>query len=288
MKYAFIDAQKAKMSVGRLCEALRVSRSGYYEWRSGKEKPPSLRAQRNEELAQRIIAIHKESRGCYGRPRIQRALLREGIRVGANRLGRIMVQHGIWGRKRRPRRRYGVDAAEPPAPNLLDRNFDAERKDQVWCGDITQFRVGLQWLYVAIVIDVFARRVVGLAFGPDATTDLTVRAMLDALRRRNPPHGLVFHSDRGVQYRAARFRRLTDRRGIVQSMSRKGNCLDNAVAESFFATLEAELASRTLWLSTQQAEQEIRNFVFTFYNHERMHSTLGYLPPAEFEEKNAA
>jgi len=201
-----------------------------------------------------------------------------------------MVENGIWGRLRRRRWRPSDagDVVDPPAPNLLQRNFHADQQDRVWCGDITQLRAGSQWLYVATVIDLYSRRVVGLAFGTDATTSLTVRAMLDALHRRHPPQGLIFHTDRGCQYASRRFRRFTRSRGIAQSMSRRGNCLDNAVAESFFATLEAELERHANWTSPQEAERDIRDFVLTFYNHERMHSRVGYLPPAEFEARNAA
>lgn len=288
MKYSFIDAEKAKMAVRRLCKMLGVSRSGYYVWRSGASKPPSSRARANEELGKAVVAIHEKNRRSYGRPRIQRVLLKRGIRVGANRLRRIMVQKGIWGRRAKRRRVYGADEQQAPSPNLLQRNFNAEQPNRVWCGDITQYRIGTTWLYVATVIDLFSRRVVGLAFGPDANTDLTVRAMLDALKRRQPAPGLIFHSDRGVQYKAVRFRRLLASRGVVQSMSRKGNCLDNAVAESLFATLEFELARHRAWSSSLDAELEIRNFVFAFYNASRMHSRLDYLSPEQFEQKHAA
>jgi putative transposase len=288
VRYSFIDAEKAKMPVRRLCRMLGVSRSGYYVWRSGASKPISSRARANEELAKTVVEIHEKNRRTYGRPRIQRALLKRGMRVGANRLRRIMLQNGIWGRRVNRRRVYGTDEQQAPSPNLLQRNFNAERPNQVWCGDITQYRIGGTWLYVATVIDLFSRRVVGLAFGPDANTDLTVRAMLDAFKRRRPAPGLIFHSDRGVQYRAVRFRRLLASRGLVQSMSRRGNCLDNAVAESLFATLEFELARHRTWSSSHDAELEIRNFIFAFYNAHRMHSRLEYLSPEQFEQRHAA
>lgn len=289
MKYAFIEAEKAgPISVKCLCAAVGVARSNYYAWRLNKERPVSARQKQNAELAERILEIHLKSRKTYGRPRILRMLRAEGRRVGANRVRRIMVQNGIYGRKQRPYRRYGVHCAGAPEPNLLERDFSATAPDQVWCGDITEFRIGRRRLYVATVIDLFSRRVVGLAFGPDATTSLTIRAMLDAFRRRGPTWGTLFHSDQGVQYRAERFRRLLAARGLRQSMSRAGNCLDNAVAESFFATLEHELASRKTWASLTEAEADIRNFVLTFYNRQRLHSTLGYLSPATYEAMAAA
>lgn len=291
MKFAFIAAEKARqspISVETLCASLRVKRSTYYDWLQRRQRPPSVRERSNEALAEKVADIHRASRNCYGRPRIERVLRREGVRVGANRLRRIMVQNGIYGRKRRRVRKYGVEATEPACADLVQRDFAPKGRDQAWCGDITQIRVDNRWLYIATVIDMFSRRVVGLALGHDATTDLTVRAMLDALKRRRPRDGLVFHTDRGVQYRARRFRRLTTRRGVIQSMSRSGNCLDNAVAESFFATLEAELFSRRTWDSVAQAEREIRNYIFTFYNRQRIHSWTDYLSPEDFEHQRAA
>jgi putative transposase len=273
-----------------LCEALDVSKSSYYESRQRRELGPSQRELADQQLREEVVSIHQTSRRSYGRPRIQRELKRRGIRVGANRLRRIMLENGIFGRLRRRRWRpsHSGDVMAPPAPNLLQRNFVAEEKDRIWCGDITQLRAGNQWLYLAIVIDLYSRRVVGLAFGIDATTSLTVRAMLDALQRRQPGEGLVFHSDRGAQYSSRRFRSFTSRKGVVQSMSRSGNCLDNAVAESFFATLEAELERHAEWLTTDEAERDIRDFTLNFYNQERMHSTIGYLSPVEYETRNAA
>lgn len=289
MKYEFIEAEKAgPVSVTRLCSGLGVSRSNYYAWRASKRRTVSSRQRENAELTERILDIHRESKKTYGRPRILQVLRAEGRRVGANRVRRIMLQNGIYGRKRRAYRRYGVRCAGPPAPNVLERNFRASTADQVWCGDITEFRIGRRRLYVAVVIDLFSRRVVGLAFGPNATANLTVRAMLDAFRRRGPTWGTLFHSDQGVQYRAERFRRLLANRGLRQSMSRAGNCLDNAVAESFFATLEHELASRSTWTSLAEAESDIRDFVLNFYNRERLHSTLGYLSPTTYEAMAAA
>lgn len=288
MRYQFIKAEKANVPAVHLCRALNVSRSSFYDWLKGGTKEPSRRDKANAKLRLKVLELYRKSGQRYGRPKLLRGLRRAGIRVGENRLRRIMVQNGIWGRKRAPRRKYNAETADAPSPNLVGRNFTTDRPDQTWCGDITQFRIGAQWLFVATVIDLYSRRVVGLSFGRDATTELVVRAMLDALRRRKPSGGTIFHTDRGVQYRSQRFRRLCMARGLVQSMSRAGNCLDNAVAESFFATLEHELASRTTWGSLEQAELEIRNYVFDFYNQRRMHASNDYLSPAEFETENAA
>jgi len=289
MKYAFIEAEKAgPISVERLCEALEVGSSSFYAWRGNKAKPPTKREQENRRLTELITAIHVRSRGTYGCPRILAALRREGVRVGVNRIRRIMAQNGIYGRRPPRRGQPHKVQAGAASPNLLERNFVTPKPNQVWCGDITEFRIAQRRFYVATVIDVFARRVVGLAFGLDATSELTVRAMVDAIRRRKPPPGLLFHSDRGSQYRAASFRRVLRRWRIVQSMSRSGNCLDNAVAESFFATLEHELASRSTWVSVDQAEEDIRDFVLGFYNQHRLHSSLGYMSPNDYEAASAA
>ena len=289
MKFEFIEAEKAgPISVLSLCKALRVSKSSYYDWRKRDRRTPTPRQLETKELTDRVAELHRRSRGTYGRPRLMHALKEEGWRIGPNRLRRIMLQTGIYGRKRRRGRKHGPADADAPAANLLERNFEASRRDQVWCGDITEYRVRGRRLFLAVVIDLFSRRVVGLAFGTDATTDLVVRAMLDALRRRGPSDGVIFHSDQGVQYRSVRFRRLASVHGITQSMSRAGNCLDNAVAESFFATLEHELASRRDWNSIAQAKRALREFTLDFYNSVRMHSTLNYLSPNDFEVAHLA
>jgi len=198
-----------------------------------------------------------------------------------------MSEHGIFGRKRKRWRSWKAQHAAPTS-NLLKRNFAASAPNKVWCGDITEFAIADQRLYVATVIDLYSRRVVGLALDTRATSALTTEAFLDALDQRRPPPGLLFHSDRGAQYRAYWYQHLLRRKGVIQSMSRAGNCLDNAVAESFFATLEHELASRTTWSCVEQAKQEIRSFIHDFYNSKRLHSTLGYVSPTQYEVATAA
>jgi putative transposase len=235
-----------------------------------------------------IKKIHEEGRETYGWPRIRKALAERGHRVGGNRIRRIMRQEGIYGRrlKRWNGRRSDRDVT-PPAANLLERDFQTSRPNLVWCGDITEFQIDGVKLYVAVVIDLFARRVVGLRFGPRQTSALVIGALFDALNRRRPDHGVIFHTDRGVQYRSKLFRATAFANGVVQSMSRAYTSVDNAVAESFFATLEHELASRKTWNSVAQAEHDIRDFVFNFYNPIRMHSHNGYMSPEGLEAKAA-
>lgn len=286
MRFSFIAAEKAKddnTCIAHLCNALGVSRQGFYAWQARRDTPPTKRARETAELRTIVRDLHRKSRGTYGRPRIQLALRASGRHVGANRIRRIMCQEGLCGR---PRRRWRGSAEKEELPaldNLLERNFTASAPNRVWCGDVTEFRVGRHRLFVATVIDIFSRRVVGLSFGPNANTPLVVRALVDALRHRNPTTNVVFHTDRATIYRSLLFRAVTRANGVVQSMSRAYNCLDNAVAESFFATLEHELVSRRDWASLAEAERDIRDFVLNFYNPIRIHSTNNNLSPAAFE-----
>lgn len=287
MRYRFIDAEKAgTLTVESLANALEVSRSGYYAWKARQERAPTERERQTETLRELVREIHATSRGTYGRPRIQAVLRSRGYRVGANRLRRVMCQEAICGRKQR-RWRHHSETTTPPSTNLVERNFKTERPNQVWCGDITEYSVGGIKIFLAVVIDLYARRVVGLAFGRRATSALAVKALIDALDRRTQTRGVIFHTDRGIQYRAKLFRLLASANGVVQSMSRAYNCLDNAVAESFFATLEHELASRTKWTSPEEAEADIREFILDFYNPIRLHSSNDNLSPEAFETQAA-
>lgn len=286
MRFSFIAAEKAKdetTSISHLCKALGVSRQGFYAWRARKSARASKRVRQTAELRQRVRDIHKKSDGVYGRPRIQLALRAEGRNVGANRIRRLMCQEGLFGRPRPRWRSPGEKEKLPASTNLLERDFTATAVNRVWCGDVTEFRIGRQRLFLAVVIDLFSRRVVGLSFGVSPNTALVVRALVDAVEHRRPSTDVVFHSDRAAVYRSLLFRAVARRNGIVQSMSRAYNCLDNAVAESFFATLEHELASRRDWTSLADAERDLRNFILNFYNPIRMHSTNNYLSPADFE-----
>lgn len=271
-----------------MCKVLKVSRAGYYAWGKRQSQPPSERQREQSELGSLIAEIHARSRGTYGRPRIMIELQRQGIRVGGNRVRRIMSQLGLQGRRRRKYGPTAKEAAGPIAPNLLRRRFKVDQLNQVWCGDVTQVLIGSTWLYLAVVIDLCSRRVVGLSAGEGADSKLVMKALAQALVERRPAAGVVFHSDQGSAYRSARFRRFTAKHDVVQSMSRKGNCLDNAVAESFFATLKHELVSRRRWRSLHEATAAIRDFALVFYNQQRTHSWLGYRSPQDFESHQAA
>jgi putative transposase len=285
VKFAFILEEKATFPVRALCRNLGVSASGFYAWC---ERPPSARAQRNSTLRVAIADVHRQSRGTYGAPRVRAELQTRGIDVGRHRVARLMQADGIEGH--RPRRYVATTDSKhtaPPAPNLVARNFDVAGPNRCWVTDITYIPTWEGWLYLAVVIDLFSRRVVGWATAPHLRTELPLDALAMALRQRSRQGRarLVHHSDRGVQYVSDAYQRLLAAHGITCSMSRKGNCWDNAVAESFFATLKVELISRQRWFTRQLADDAIAEYINTFYNRDRRHSHLGYLTPLEFEQK---
>ena len=288
MKYRFIDGQKGKPSVRALCHAMRVSESGYYSWRARVGVQDRRTPSNEREVRSAIARIHRKSRRRYGRPRICEELRREGFRVGSERVRRIMRELSLEGRSGRLRSSNAPKLGRRSAsPNLINRNFDIERCGHVWVGDITQVRVKGNWHYLAVVINLSSRRVVGwnVSAVPDAS--LATRALKHATRGHKRLPGLIFHSDQGQQYLSTRFRDQLRILGIHQSMSRRGNCWDNAVAESFFATLKKELTSLKRCTSTQQLRIEVADYV-RFYNSVRLHSTLGYTTPNEYEARTAA
>jgi len=285
--YPFIEAEKVSQGcVRRTCLLLKVSRAAYYRWSSA---GPSERAARDEELLEAITAAHKASRGTYGSPRITRALRVTGLRVSRKRVARLMARRGLAGRARRRTKRTTIadPAAKGRSTDLLRRAFapEAHKIDTLWCGDISYVRTWEGWAYVATVIDLSSRRVVGLAMADHLRASLATEALNMALAQRRPAPGLVFHSDRGCQYTSAEFRGLLERHGLLQSLSRPGQCWDNAVAESFFATLKEELIYRGIWPTRAAAKRAIFEYVEVFYNRQRMHSTLGYLTPAAYEAR---
>lgn len=268
-------------TVSSLCRLYDVSRSGYY---AAARRPKSARARQNQRLVTQLKVLHAESHGCYGSPRLWRDLLAAGVRVGRHRVARLMQQTGLVGRRRRRFRKTTDSAhAQPVAANVVNRQFAPQRPNQVWAGDITYVRTWEGWLYLAVLMDLCSRRVVGWAVADHLRTELALGALRGALLRRRPPAGLVHHSDRGIQYAAAEYRQVLVQQGIQPSMSRKGNCWDNAVVESFFATLKEELIYRASWPTRQQATEAIGKYIDGFYNRRRRHSTLGYLSPIEFE-----
>lgn len=280
MRFAFIDAERATYPVVTLCRLLEVSRSGFYEWL---EREPSACAREDRRLAVKIAAYHRRSRGTYGSPRILRDLQAEGERVGRKRVARLMKEQNIEGC--RPRRyRVTTDSAhtEPVAPNLVARDFAPGGPDQVWAADITYIRTWEGWLYLAVIIDLWSRRVVGWSMADHMRTQLALDALEMALGHRRPT-ALTHHSDRGSQYASIAYRAALSEHGIECSMSRKGDCWDNAVPESFFATLKTELVDRRPWPTRSEARLAIHEYIGGWYNRSRRHSFLGYRSPIDFE-----
>jgi putative transposase len=287
MTYRLIDAERTRLPVSQLCRVLGVSRAGYYAWKS---RPPSPRAAADQELTEQILKVHQRSRGTYGAPRVHAELrLDHGVHVGRKRVARLMRTAGLVGCHRR--RRRGLTRRDPqaaPAPDLVQRRFTATAPDRLWTADITYIPTGAGWLYLAVVLDVFSRRVVGWAMAEHLRTELVIDALDMAIWNRRPPPGLVHHSDQGCQYTSLAFgRRLRDS-GIVASMGSVGDCFDNAVTESFFATLECELLDRHRFPTHTQARMAVFDYLEGFYNPRRRHSALGYLSPADYEMSHQA
>ncbi len=281
MKFSFIHAEKASHSVTALCRVLGVTRQGYYAFAS---RPVSARIGEEQHLRARLQELHVESDGRYGSPRMLRSLRNEGTRVSKRRVERAMRSLGIQARRRR-RFRVTTEAnpLHAPADNLLARDFTASRPDERWVTDITYVWTGEGWSYLAAILDLFSRSVVGWAIDATMSTSLPLAALQMALQRRRPDAGLLHHSDRGCQYTSAEYRSALDSIGAKVSMSRKGNCWDNAVAESFFATLKTELVHRRPWATRLELRAALFEYIEVFYNRRRLHSTLGYKTPAQVE-----
>jgi len=281
--FAFIEAEKAKRNVAWMCRRLGVSRTGFYAWR---KRPESKRAKADQRLAVLVRAAHEESRRCYGSPRLVRELRGHGERVGRKRVRRLMVQEGL---KARVRRRYKCttmsDHNQPVAANLLARQFDADRPNQRWVGDTTELLVGDNGakLFLAAILDLYSRFVVGWAVSAVNDRHLCLKALDMALRRRCPDAGLLHHSDQGSTYASEDYQKLLAAHGITCSMSRRGNCIDNAAMESWFSTLKCELGER--FNSYARAKEELFDYIEAFYNRRRRHSSLDYLSPVDFEQR---
>jgi putative transposase len=285
VKFAFIHAEKGQFSISALCRLLSVSRQGYHAYAT---RPPSKRFISDRELCERIRALHAESRGTYGSPRIREALRREGHNVSKTRVERTMRGLGLCGRMpRRSRQTTRSNPAHPVAENRLARDFTAERPDQRWVTDISYVWTDEGWSYLAVVLDLFSRAVVGWSLDTTLSTQLPLSALDAALRTRRPAAGLLHHSDRGCQYTSDDYRRELKKHGIEVSMSRRGNCWDNAVAESFFATLKTELIFRQKWSLRVSLREAVFEFIEVFYNRQRLHSSLDYKTPAEVEAEFA-
>jgi transposase InsO family protein len=270
-----------------MCDVLAVAPSGYYAWR---KRAPSARVIADERLLLNVRIAHEKSGSTYGAPRVQRELQADGIRVGTKRVARLMRRDGLVGRSTRRRRLRTTDSAHdaPIAPNLLRQQFDVTgvALNRVWVSDITYVPTRDGWLYLAVVLDLASRRCVGWAMRDTLDAGLARSALEMAIVTRRPAPGLIHHSDRGSQYACAEYRRVLATHGMVASMSRKGNCWDNAVAESFFATLELELILNARWATRDDARRAIFRYIETWYNRERRHSTLDYVSPAVYEQRH--
>ncbi len=278
-------AEKANYPVALMCRVLGVSRSGLYAWaRRGK----SARQAADAKLSEQIHAIHEASRSTYGSPRVHRGLRRDGVRVGRKRVERIMRREGLRGRiRRRFRRTTDSNHSLPVAPNTLNRQFEVDAPDRVWAGDITYIRTAKGWGYLAVILDLHSRLVVGWALADHMRTELVETALLSALGKREPSADLLHHTDRGSQYASISYRRRLKALGIAVSMSRRGDCWDNAVVESFFGTLKQELVHRASWTDLVVARAAIHDYIEVFYNRQRLHSSLGYRTPAEADQEAA-
>ena len=287
MTFRFIEDHREVFLVRVMCSVLRVSASGYYAWRG---RPESARARANKTLVEDIRRVHAGSRRRYGSPRVHASLRAEGKRVGCNRVARLMHEHGIQAHRKRPfRKTTDSNHAFPSAPNLLDRQFtSAVAPNQVWLADMTYIATGEGWLYLAAILDLFSRKVVGWAMSETMPQELTLAALNMAIINRKPGLGLLHHSDRGSQYAAHAYRRVLDEHGIRCSMSRKGNCWDNAPMESFFGGLKTELDGDSPFETRQAARTAIFRAIEGWHNRERLHSSLGYMTPASKEELAAA
>ena len=283
MRYRAIQEHDRRDPIRLMCRALAVSPAGYYAWRS---RPESHRAVSARTLLSAIRVIHQESRETYGSPSIWDALLKQGHGVGEHRVARLMRQAGLraktvkkWRATTQSQHRF------PVAANTLDRQFTVESPNRVWAGDLTYVWTTEGWLYLAVILDLYSRRVIGWAMGHRLTVDLAERALTMALANRRPRAGLLHHSDRGSQYAATSYQQLLATHGVTVSMSRTGNCWDNACIESFFGTLKRELVYHRHYATREDATRDIFEYIEVFYNRQRRHSTLGYHSPAEYEAR---
>jgi putative transposase len=285
MRFRFVAAERASFPVRLLCRVVGAAASGFYAWL---RRGPARREGADRGLGARVEAVFAASRGTYGSPRVHAELRAQGVRVGRNRVARLMREGGLSAtvRRRAPRTtdsRHG----HPVAPNLLGRRFAADRPDAVWLADISYLPTGEGWLYLAAIKDMATREIVGWSMADSLRADLACDALLMAIRRRRPPRGLLHHSDRGVQYASEPYQAILARHGFRCSMSRRGNCLDNAPMESFFGSLKTELVHRTAFPTREAARRAVFEYVEAFYNRRRRHSALGFLTPARAYEQMA-
>ncbi len=286
MRFRFIEDRRADYPVRIMCGALGVSPAGYYAWRS---RPESRRSAANRELVDDIRLVHRNNHGRYGSPRIHIELQVQGRGVSRGRIERLMRHHGIRAIMARPRRVRTTDSRHdlPIAPNLLQRNFIAAAPNRIWLADITYIETDQGWLYLAAIMDLHSRRIVGWAMRDHLRTELPLAALRMAIQTRRPAVGLLHHSDRGVQYASGDYRCALRSAGIEASMSRKADCYDNAPMESFFHTLKTELVHHRQYATSAEAQRDIFAYIEGFYNRTRLHSAIGYISPIEMEKKAA-
>ena len=287
MKYQFIHEHRRRFPVRLSCHALRVRPSGYYSW---KKRLPSRRARENARILEVIRSIYRENKERYGSPRITRKMRKMGIRISRQRIARLMRKNGI---QAKTKRKFKVTTNSghrfPISPNLLKQNFFSDAPNKIWVSDITYLYTREGWLYLTVIIDLFNREVVGWSMSNRLTAKTTtIAALKQAIGRQRPLPGLIFHSDQGVQFAAVDFRQILLKNGMIQSMSSKGNCYDNAVAESFFHTLKTELVHHERYETRFQARRSVFEYIEMFYNRDRLHSALNYQSPLEFKELRIA
>jgi putative transposase len=285
VKFAFVRDHREEFPVELSCRVLGVSRSGYYAW---SRRAPSEASRRRAELSEQIRQVHRDSREVYGAPRVHQELLASGMHCAKNTVAKLMRQKGI---RSKAVRRFVVRTTDsrhdhPIAPNRLNRRFQRARPNEAWVADITYIPTGEGWLYLAAVLDLYSRKVVGWAASDSLAADLSCRALRMAVQHRSPTGAVLHHSDRGVQYACEAFQRLLSQHGMTPSMSRTGNCYDNAVMESFFSALKRELTHHHSYPTRESARQSLFEYIEVFYNRRRRHSSLGYLSPAEYEQQN--
>ncbi|MDF0643781.1 MAG: IS3 family transposase [Nitrospira sp.] len=283
MRYRFIQAHRTEYRLTGLCRTLGVSRSGYYAWR---QRPASARATANARLLEQIQELHRQTKARYGAVKVWRALRLAGVRCGRHRVARLRRQHGLLAQRIR-RFRMTIERHEfaPPAPNRLRQVFVAPASNRIWAGDLTAIATRAGWLYLAVILDLYSRRVIGWAMSAKPDQHVALQAMHMALAQRCPPPGLIHHSDQGALYTSVAYQRLLAQRGVIASMSRKGNCFDNAVVESFFSTLKNELVHEQRFHTREDAQAAVFEFIEVFYNRRRLHQTLGYVSPMQFEAR---
>jgi putative transposase len=286
MRYRFVRNHRSQFRVSMMCRVLEVSRSGYYAWRN---RPTSSRETENTALAEKIKSIHRKSRKTYGSPRIHRRLTSEGFCCSRGRVARLMRKHGIRAKSKRKfivttDSKHDFEVAE----NVLARQFDVDSPNRAWVSDITYIPTREGWLYLATILDLYSRKIVGWSMDSSASRRIVLGALEMAVVSRKPAAGLIHHSDRGSQYASNDYRKALAEHGMLCSMSRKGDCWDNAVMESFYRTLKNELVHQRDYATREQARREIFEYVEMFYNRQRIHSYLGYMSPVDYEAQRKA